>query len=223
MKDKNLSSVQDGAFLLTADETQARLLASPRDDRFFHPFWGRSNTVAGAAAELGESLGAVHYRVGKFLDAGLLEVTRTEPRHGRAIRHYRSVADAFFIPAGLDSHPSAAERLLGNLLPVIRSIASGLHPLPGAGGTPGRWLRLDEARRIHSSSCGLDSGGNLRLQRDAAGAVQYGSLRLTPAEAEQFRHELARLVARLHERGSPADRKVTRLYSFVTGIARTGS
>src|SRR5690625_142638 len=174
MKDKNLSSVQDGAFLLTADETQARLLASPRDDRFFHPFWGRSNTVAGAAAELGESLGAVHYRVGKFLDAGLLEVIRTEPRPGRSIRHYRSVADAFFIPAGLDSHPGEDERLLEALLPTLRSLARGLHAAPAAGGTPGRWLRLDAERRIHSRSCTLDNRGNLLLEREATGAVQYG-------------------------------------------------
>jgi len=210
--------VQDGDFLTVTDERQAWLLGNPRDSHFFYPFWGRSNTVKGAATELGEPLGAVHYRVGK-----LLEVTRTEPRRGRAIRHYRSVADAFFIPAGLDSHPSAAERLLGNLLPVIRSIASGLHAPRGHGGTPGRRLRLDAARRIHSSSCRLDSSGNLLLRREAAEAVQYGSLRLTPAEAEQFRQELARLVERLHERSAPAEREGTRLYSFVTGIARTGN
>ncbi len=38
------------------------------------------------------------YRVRQFIRLGLIKEVRAEPRQGRPIRHYRSVADGFFVP-----------------------------------------------------------------------------------------------------------------------------
>lgn len=38
------------------------------------------------------------YRIGQLLDLKLLHVSRVEPRHERALKYYRAVADGFFVP-----------------------------------------------------------------------------------------------------------------------------
>lgn len=68
--------------------------------RFLEPFLGRECTARAAANELGEDLDRVLTRVRRFLRVGLLRVTRIEPRAGRAVKFYQTVADGFFIPYG---------------------------------------------------------------------------------------------------------------------------
>ena len=46
----------------------------------------------------GLSLSKLHYHVGRLLSSGLLEVSRAEPRRGRAVRYYRAIAESFVVP-----------------------------------------------------------------------------------------------------------------------------
>ena len=66
--------------------------------RVLAEFTGRENTVSCAAAALGLSVTAAYKLLKRFEACGLVGVTRTEARAGRAVRHYRAVADAFFVP-----------------------------------------------------------------------------------------------------------------------------
>jgi DNA-binding transcriptional ArsR family regulator len=49
----------------------------------------------------GEALPKLHFHVTRLLSAGLLEVSRQQPRAGRSIRLFRAVADRFVIPQEL--------------------------------------------------------------------------------------------------------------------------
>jgi len=80
------------------DAAAAAFLVDPVCRRFLEPFLGRDCTVAQASRELGEAPNTVLYRVRQMLRVGLLIVVRTEPRRGRAVKVYRSVADALFVP-----------------------------------------------------------------------------------------------------------------------------
>ena len=51
-----------------------------------------------AAEELGHKANTVLARVRRFVALGLAEVIRQERRGGRAIKHYRSTADVYFVP-----------------------------------------------------------------------------------------------------------------------------
>src|SRR5699024_673962 len=157
----------DGDFYRVSDPTQARLLSDPENSRYFYPFWGRPNTTARAARELDRPVNAVHYRVERFLAAGLLEVVRIEPRHGRPVKHYRSRADAFFIPTGLGPHSDEEERFLADLTTTLEQIARGMTRRERHELTAGRCLYLDAERRIYSSACHLSHGGRLNLNTDA--------------------------------------------------------
>ncbi len=77
--------------------------------RILAEFTGQENTINQAATSLEMTVSALYKIVKRFEGLNLIEITRTEARAGRAIRHYRTVADAFFIP--FRTHPP--ERISG--------------------------------------------------------------------------------------------------------------
>jgi DNA-binding Lrp family transcriptional regulator len=72
-----------------------RALVDPTIRQFLEPFLGCECTIKTAAEHLQISPNSVLYRVNRLLELGLVRITRIEPRRGRAIKHYQSVADAF--------------------------------------------------------------------------------------------------------------------------------
>lgn len=86
----------------------ARFLIAPESYRYFEPFLAQENTVAGVARWLNVDASSVLYRVRQMLKLGLILTTREEKRNGRAIKHYRSSADAFFVPFSLTDAESIA-------------------------------------------------------------------------------------------------------------------
>ena len=80
----------------TADA--AELLTDPALQRYLVPFIARECTVAQAAKELGLATNSLLYRVKRLQAAGLLRVVHEVPRAGHAVKVYRSVADAFYVP-----------------------------------------------------------------------------------------------------------------------------
>ncbi len=214
-------------FYRVSDPVQARLLSDPQSNLYFYPFWGRDNTIAIAAEVLGKPVNAVHYRVKRFVASGLLEVARVEPRQGRAVKHYRSTADAFFIPGGLGPHLSEEERLLADLATTLEQIAQSMTAGKHHDDTPGRCLYLDADRRIYSSGCHINYLGELSLNTDVSnvslGAVQHGTLILTDQEACSLRQDLKELVDRYARQEIGQSSPASREYSFVTAIAPTTS
>ena len=79
----------------------ARILLEPKHARFIAPFLGRERLVAEVAEEIGAPLSTTFRHVTRYCEVGILEVTREQTRKGRALKLYRTVADAFFIPNSL--------------------------------------------------------------------------------------------------------------------------
>lgn len=104
------------------DPAQARLLTDPGSVAAFKPFLARECTVSQAAGELSCPLNTLLYRVRTFMRAGLLCVTREERRKGRAIKHYRSVHDAYFVPFSLTPYATLEEQLEAQGAPLFRQL-----------------------------------------------------------------------------------------------------
>jgi hypothetical protein len=96
---------------VVADQTQARFLTDPVKKTFFLPFLARERRIAQAAGEVGCSINRMLYQVRTLLDCGLLHVTREEPRAGRAVRVYRSVYDAYFVPFSATPYDTLEQRI----------------------------------------------------------------------------------------------------------------
>lgn len=88
-------------------EEAAALLSDVESLRFLAPFLGHERTLSGVAAELGAPISTVYRRVQRFVALGLAQVTKESARKGRALKHYRCVADAFFVPVQLAPHAVA--------------------------------------------------------------------------------------------------------------------
>ena len=71
----------------------AQVLLRPDERRFLEPFLGREIGPAEAARELGLPVEQLAYRVRSLAGKGLLEVSGSQPRKGRAITLYRAAAE----------------------------------------------------------------------------------------------------------------------------------
>lgn len=122
------------------DAGAAETITDPRRLRFLAPFVGRERTVAAVARELAVSPHRMLYQVRRLLRLGLIEVVREEARAGRAVRHYRAVADGFFAPFALTGAetPEQLARRVSDDSRRILEVQVG-RAWMAAGGDPGGW------------------------------------------------------------------------------------
>lgn len=99
----------ESSFAEVTEPGAVRLLMQERSRRVLAAFLGRENTVAQAAHEVRLDIRVAHRDVQALVAAGLLTVTREEARKGRAVKHYRAVSDAFFVPFAATTAADLAE------------------------------------------------------------------------------------------------------------------
>lgn len=97
MKDDE-SPRDDGRTVVVHDPHIADLLTNPETLQQLEPFLGRESTVTAAVRRTGSKPNTMLSRVRRWLELGLLEVSRIRQRAGRAVRYYRATADSWFIP-----------------------------------------------------------------------------------------------------------------------------
>jgi hypothetical protein len=223
-----LLNMTDGAFsrgpLVLTDQAAASFVTQPSSARYFLPFLGREASASAVAASLGVDIGSVTYRIRRMLELGLVLCTRVEPRAGRAVRYYRSTADAVFAPLELTPVGS-----LASLFRVARrdSAAELERCLEAA------WLRLGREQSWGTHLYRLPNGYVNRdfvprrllddekfwpaVLADSAPVVwdQYAELNLTREAAKRLQLQLSGLIAsyaRESEEGSrPTSRYICHL------------
>ena len=80
------------------NQAACALIADRAERRWLAPFLAEERSIGQVAAQLEVSATKLYKRVTKLLSLGLLRVTRTEPRAGKAVRYYRATAENFLIP-----------------------------------------------------------------------------------------------------------------------------
>lgn len=80
------------------DQLQAAAFANDLRCRLLLACTARERSLSDLRGELRQPLAKLHYHVGRLLEAGLVTVSRIEPRAGRPIRFYRAVAERFLVP-----------------------------------------------------------------------------------------------------------------------------
>lgn len=185
--------VADTWFTVT-DAVQGRLLTDVPGRHFFEPFLARERTVSEAAAEVGCSVDAMYYRVQKLLKAGLLVVARTEARAGKALKHYRSNADAYVIPFSLTPSATLEEHLAEQLAEENALIARSFAAVLRLKGLEGRRLYRHADGQVWSDAAvdpavPFSSGGQV-----APVAHDFSvRLKLGQEDARRLQEELHRL------------------------------
>ena len=194
------------------DPAAARFIADPKASRFLEPFLGRERTASAVAAELGVRVSSMLYRVRQLLDLGLLRVARVEPRRGRALKHYRAVAESLFVPFELTDAETLQALGLGSAGEMERALGASL----GAGyeavgrAFEGWGVRLERDRegRIDRSLAPASGEADASTLQELAlepGAPalwdQHCVLTLTKGEAKALQRDLSEVFGRYYRRG----------------------
>ncbi|HKI55965.1 MAG TPA: hypothetical protein VKB31_02345 [Trueperaceae bacterium] len=170
---------------------QARLLSDPSSRRYFLPFLAQTRSVKAAAEEAGCKLDAMHYRVRRFLGAGLLRVVAERPRAGRAIKLYRSVADALYVPFWLTPYAEIEERIRRDVLAEDERVVAALARGVRASGLEGRRIyRRDDGEVM------VDSAAHVGPRREWSAMVRAWPEHLPVAERIGAELELTHAEAR---------------------------
>lgn len=199
------------SFRTVRDAKAAAVLADLDRVQVLVPFLGRERRVSEVAAELGLPVDATYYRVRRLVDAGLVDLSRTVPRKGRALKLYRATADRFFVP--LDALPEqTAEEFLTQgdeptRLLMARSVSRVLRELPD---------HLQMGLHVSAAPDGKPSVGLGPAEPDwqPDGMLEPGvpailsswmPLRLGYADAKALQREMFELIERYAHRDGPDD------------------
>lgn len=189
------------AWLTVEDPEQARLLSDMNSFRYFEPFIARERTLTQAAAEVGCKVDTMLYRVRKFLAAGLLEVTHAQRRAGRPIKHYRSTADAFFIPFAATPFASLEERLASQMESGNRKLVRSTAAVLRETGLEGRRIYRGATGAVWNESAADIDTPLWPQDPHMPAAIQYGTdLYLGFDEAKALQRHLYELFLRYRER-----------------------
>ena len=213
------SSRPPGEFFRAHTAEQARLLTDDAATRFLEPFLGRERSASQAARELGVPIDTLLYRVSRFLEAGLLEIVREEPRAGRPIKIYRTVADGFYVPFELTSYAEHEEQMREQLRSGEEVIVRAASRLLREIGEEGRRIYRTSDGDVWYQSAGdegkrLEWGDYERMKQMPGPAFEAfaGELTLSDDESKEMLVTLYRLYERFErtsrenvrgERGRP--------------------
>ncbi|HTA64486.1 MAG TPA: hypothetical protein VK753_03195 [Xanthomonadaceae bacterium] len=100
--------------IVVSDARAASVFSNMRQRRLLLEFVARESSLQEIALKANLSLNLAHYHVTRFLELGLVETTREQPRSGRVIKRYRAVARSFLVPTYLGS-PSPGKQLAAEL------------------------------------------------------------------------------------------------------------
>lgn len=172
--------------MVVADAKAAAMLGRMRPRHIVLALIEQERTQSALAAILGIGLNLLRHHLDRLVAARLIEVTRSEARRGRPIRHYRATAREYFVPAELA--PAEPNR------PMMEELRQVLERSRAAGydGMLYHW----------------DDGPRMRIVRDSArgrpAAELWHRMRLTPADAQALIAELRTLFARYesHDAGT---------------------
>jgi DNA-binding MarR family transcriptional regulator len=179
------------------DAAQINALLNIAERRYLTPFLARETTVGEAARWLGVKPNTMLKRVQRLLGLGLIRVTRSEPRGGRAIKRYTSVAERFFVPFHKSPTPTLEDALLEAVLEPNRLIARSLaRTLSDRGQRVGYvFERIGDAVRFVTGWPEDEYFG--ALEANAPAFLRHGQVMRMPfSSAKAFQRELLALCER---------------------------
>lgn len=149
------------------------------------PFLHAEHTLGSAAREAKVPASSLAYWVQRFLKAGLVHVTRVEPRAGKPIPHYRAVSSEFQVP--FDAMPPGTRDEF-----LVRGRTSAFEQFIAASNHAAATAFADSGIRITAST---DRGVEInfiepQVEPNLPGTEWWGSCMLTVEEADELQRTL---------------------------------
>ena len=185
------------------DERVAKVFLDTRRRHLLLNLVSQERPLQELSTIMGMSLNLVHYHVGRLQALGLVEIARREARSGRPIKHYRAVANSFFVPSHLTTH-SPGEKLSAELRAALeRSRQRRLKD--------GILYFVDEQRTLRMR----------RVQEDAIGATEcWCILDLIEEDARALGDEMKALLTRYERRSHDSARGYLAYYALTPRLVK---
>ena len=179
-----------------SNASTAALLLNPAKSQYLERLMQREWTIAALSADLAHDLSSVHYHVGQLVRHGLVCVTRTQKRAGRAVKHYRASAASFFVPFALTDFETLLAFWQAILEPSHSAFVAQLVRVAERCATnPADWGLVIE--------CDTEAGLHLRSEprptfapTDPVSWFSEDDLRLTHSQARALQLELRAVIAK---------------------------
>jgi hypothetical protein len=197
--------------LTVTDPAQIDLLLDVTAAQRVGVFMGREHTLGTAAAELSIPASSLAYWVKRLVRTKLIAITRLEPRAGRAIPHYRAVADEFIIPFAL-MPPDAHQQFIGSARSHMYEAFTTAVDTSGRNNQKGAGLRITMQPNRH-----LEFGVTKQDPPLPAKAIEsWSEIGLTTEEHAELSNALDDLIDRFAT-GKPT--RGRKKYLMVVGLA----
>ncbi len=197
---------------VVANQAAAQFLTDPRTSVLIEPFIEHETTITQAAERIGVSSLRMFRAVQRMESMGLIHVVRATPRRGRPQKHYKAVADRFFVPYNTLGSDTLEDFLLEQddrmRRVLFRCLSAHMLEILGDESKPGRLIhrRVSEtegrAGRIEAYSVANIREANsakpkpLLSSADSLGWSDYAAIMLDRDSALELRRELAALFAK---------------------------
>jgi hypothetical protein len=196
-------SFESKDFLRIEDAKIAELLIEPSKQKLLAPFFNKEATISEAAIVADVSHLLMFRYVKRFEHLGLLKITRSEPRQGRAIHFYQTTAKEFFIPAKvlpLETTLEVVERNAQKLF--LHNLSQTLMKHEGSADLGTRISPSDTGTGVVATQIALKPGENWdpSVIEDAALVELWVNLRVSLEDAKQLQAELGQIVQRYGEK-----------------------
>ena len=200
MTEENFSSEPLRRWSRVDAPAAARLLTDPDELRLLEPFVHASLTVKEAAAALNIRLDALYFRVRRAERLGLLRVASVEPRSGRPVKRYSSVAAGFFVPYSAAPFESFEALALGYDLRLerllVRNVIAASHADSLAPDFGVRIYRDDEGHLTVDAAFGPEEPYDFTAPSNPATYSAWRELSLDFHDAKVLQAELDALASR---------------------------
>ena len=202
----------DHTCFVVSNLAAASFLTDPRTSILIEPFIEQESTITSAAERVGISSLRMFRAVQRMETLGLIRVAKATPRRGRPQKHYRAVADRFFVPYNTIGSDTIEDFLLEQddrvRRVLFRCLAAHMQEILGDEAKPGRVIYRRPSQieqrpgRIEAFTVGnlteanLDNPVPLLSSPNSLGWSDYTALSLDREAALELRRELSNLFAK---------------------------
>jgi hypothetical protein len=179
----------------------AQALLTPSTLKYFAVFF-QEQSLTSAAKNLGQPSSSLKYHLEKFIEWDLIKQTRTEPRRGKPIKYYQTVAKQFFIPFAHTKEESLLQMMLSLQTPLLEQyctdfVRAGQQIQPNANQGGMCIQALDYGR--HSIDFTATPPPNIEINQNSLKPLwnSWTTIHLTNQQADQFHQELQELWTRV--------------------------
>lgn len=187
------------------DREQMRLLADPIRQRVLKLLGTKEMSTSGLVAALGEQApGNLYYHVHRLLSAGLIRLTRTEPRRGTVEKFYEAVAKVFTVKPELIVTMADDQPMQNDMVAAARQVVEDtLHQFATS---VARGLFSQAVRRVPPVVAGITIRGREDRLRDIGVRLRRWIADVSREEGESTGIEYTGLVMFFPtELGPPTD------------------